>query len=86
MQTPAPITYNLLTSAEISCMVIGEGPLPKHFISIYDRADVDDAGDSHALSPLSEFVDLLVYPMVHVFGLPIPQRCTDIVNPRQGSQ
>ena len=40
MQIPAPIIYR---TSEIFCTVIGEGPLPKHFISIYDRADVDGA-------------------------------------------
>lgn len=61
-----PRTYNKPTSAEISCAVVGDGPLPEHFISIYERAD--DGGSTHTLSPLSEHVDPLAYPLLHVDG------------------
>ena len=32
-----PRTYNKPTSAEVSCVVVGNGPLPEHFVSVYER-------------------------------------------------
>ena len=60
-------TYNTPTAAEVSCTVVGEGPLPKHFISVYERSD-DNKGSTHELSYLSEHVDPLTYPLLHVHG------------------
>ena len=62
-----PKTYNRPTSAEVSCTVVGEGPLPRHFISVYERSD-DGSGSTHELSYLSEHVDPLTYPLIHVYG------------------
>ena len=47
-----PRTYSLPSSAEVACVVSGEGPLPKHFVSVYERADDDDdaVGTTHRLS------------------------------------
>ena len=61
-----PKTYNRPSSAEVSCTVAGEGPLPKHFISVYERSD-DGGGSTHELSYLSEHVDPLTYPLIHVY-------------------
>ena len=66
-QDKNPRTYNKPSSAEVSCTVVGEGPLPRHFISVYERAD-DGVGSTHELSYLSEHVDPLTYPLVHVYG------------------
>ena len=63
-----PRTYSLPSSAEVACVVSGEGPLPKHFVSVYERADEDAVGTTHQLSSLSEHVDPLVYPLIHVDG------------------
>ena len=54
-----PRTYAAPTSAEVSCAVVGEGPLPPHFISVYEKTDVPGAGSTHELSALSEHVDLV---------------------------
>ena len=62
-----PRRYNAPSSAEIACTVVGEGPLPPHFISVYDRAD-DGSGSTHQLSYLSEHVDPLTYPLIHTHG------------------
>ena len=62
-----PRTYNKPSAAEVSCTVVGEGPLPRHFVSIYERAD-SGSGSTHSLSYLSEHVDPLTYPLVHVYG------------------
>ena len=62
-----PKTYNAPSSAEVSCVVVGEGPLPKHFISVYERPTMTD-GCVHNLSPMSEHVDPLTYPLIHVMG------------------
>ena len=51
-----PRTYNRPTSAEVACVVVGEGPLPKHFISIYERPTLEGIGTTHELSILSEHV------------------------------
>eukprot|EP00959_Pyramimonas_sp_CCMP1952_P186835 3906938-Pyramimonas_sp.AAC.1 len=32
-----PRTYNRPSSAEVSCVIVGGGPLPDRFIAIYDR-------------------------------------------------
>ena len=63
-----PRTYSLPSSAEVACCVVGEGPLPKHFISVYERSDDGSVGTTHQLSYLSEHVDPLAYPLVHVDG------------------
>ena len=63
-----PRTYNAPASAEVSCAVVGDGSLPDHFISIYERAGDTGAGATHSLSPLSEHVDPLTYPLLHVQG------------------
>ena len=52
----------------MSCAVVGDGPLPEHFITVYERADETMGGATHALSPLSEHVDPLTYPLLHVDG------------------
>lgn len=62
-----PRTYNKPSSCEVSCTVVGEGPLPRHFISVYERSD-SDCGSTHELSYLSEHVDPLTYPLIHVHG------------------
>ena len=62
-----PKTYSRPSSAEVSCTVVGEGPLPRHFISVYERTDCGH-GTTHELSYLSEHVDPLTYPLVHVYG------------------
>ena len=62
-----PRRYNAPTSAEIACTVVGEGPLPRHFISVYERAD-EGSGSTHELSYLSEHVDPLTYPLIHTNG------------------
>ena len=62
-----PKTYNRPSSAEVSCTVVGDGPLPRHFISVYERSDAG-AGSTHELSYLSEHVDPLTYPLVHLYG------------------
>ena len=64
-----PRTYSAPSSAEISCAIVGEGCLPKHFISVYERSDDASYGTTHELSPLSEHVDPLTYPLIHVDGL-----------------
>ena len=61
-----PRTYNKPSAAEVSCTVVGEGPLPRHFVSIYEPAD-SGGGSTHSLSYLSEHVDPLTYPLVHVY-------------------
>ena len=65
--TKDPRVYNRPSAAEVSCTVIGEGPLPPHFISIYERSDTG-CGHTHELSYLSEHVDPLTYPVIHVQG------------------
>ena len=64
-----PRTYSLPSSAEVACVVTGEGPLPEHFVSVYERSDTDSVGSTHQLSYLSEHIDPLVYPLVHVDGI-----------------
>eukprot|EP00973_Karenia_brevis_P073502 10213268-Karenia_brevis.AAC.1 len=63
-----PRTYNLPASAEISCVVVGQGPFPSNFISVYERKDEDARGSTHEISYLSEHVDPLTYPLLHVDG------------------
>lgn len=53
-----PRTYAAPTSAEVSCAVVGEGPLPPHFISVYEKSDDLAKGTTHELSALSEHVDV----------------------------
>ena len=62
-----PRRYNAPSAAEVSCGIVGDGPLPPHFISVYERAD-DGAGSTHELSYLSEHVDPLTYPIIHFEG------------------
>ena len=62
-----PRTYNKPSAAEVSCTVVGNGPLPPHFISVYERA-AEGYGSTHELSYLSEHVDPLTYPIVHFQG------------------
>ena len=61
-----PRTYNSPSSAETSCVVVGEGPLPQHYISVFERSEQGADGAVHTLSPLSEHVDPLTYPLLHV--------------------
>ena len=63
-----PRTYSLPSSAEVACVVTGEGRLPDHFVSVYERSDTDSFSSTHQLSYLSEHIDPLVYPLVHVDG------------------
>ena len=63
-----PRTYNRPASAEVACAIVGEGPLPARYISIYERFDEGYTGHTHALSSLSEHVDPLPYPLIHVEG------------------
>eukprot|EP00973_Karenia_brevis_P017587 2412896-Karenia_brevis.AAC.1 len=63
-----PRTYNTPTSAEVSCVVVGEGPLPLHFITIYEKSTEGSSGTTHELSYLSEHVDPLTYALLHVSG------------------
>ena len=45
-----PKTYNAPSSAEVSCVVVGEGPLPKHFISVYERPTMTSTSSSSCSS------------------------------------
>ena len=65
-----PRTYNRPSSAEVSCVVVGEGTLPEHFISVYERHSPEHMSESglHKLSYVSEHVDPLTYPLIHVDG------------------
>ena len=65
--TKDPRTYNTLSAAEVSCSVVGDGPLPRHFISVYEKVDTG-CGSTHELSYLSEHVDPLTYPLIHFEG------------------
>ena len=49
-------------------MVVGEGTLPEHFVSVYDRSSTQEHSGIHKLSYLSEHVDPLTYPLIHVDG------------------
>ena len=48
-----PRTYNAPTSAEVSCMVVGEGPLPKKYVSVYERLHKYLSSTSYTFSPVS---------------------------------
>lgn len=61
-----PRTYSLPSSAEVACVAAGEGPLPEHFVSVYERSDTGSVGTTHKLSYLSEHIDPLVYSLMHV--------------------
>ena len=51
-----PRTYNSPTSAEVSCLVVGEGPLPKNYISVFEKATSGTGNATHTLSLHSEHV------------------------------
>ena len=63
-----PKMYNSPGSSEASCVMVGEGPLPPHYTSVFDRSSEDREGSIHTLLALSEHVDPLTYPLLHVAG------------------
>ena len=65
---PDPRIYNHPASAEVACAVVGEGPLPAHYIFVFEHPDEDCEGRTHELSSLSEYVDPLTYPLIHICG------------------
>jgi len=63
-----PKVYSTPSAAEVSVVVVGDGLPPEHYISVYSRHNEGDVGDTHRLTFLSEHVDPLTYPLVHVHG------------------
>ena len=42
-----PRAYNKPLAVRVACAVVGEGPLPKHFVTIYERTGLDMVVSTH---------------------------------------
>jgi hypothetical protein len=63
-----PKRYAAPSAAEVSVVVVGDALPPEHYVNVYSHHDEGDVGDTHALNFMSEHVDPLTYPLVHVRG------------------
>lgn len=63
-----PRRYNEARADEIAIVFAGDNPPSRHYVSVFSRCESGSGAGLHELSYLSEHVDPLTYPLIHVFG------------------